>query len=81
MNVFLEHMKIAVTESDLGRTSLVSGAVSYIRDIVGTSAERRHDRQIRNSYRGLERLDDSLLKDVGLQREHLPSGAIRVVRR
>lgn len=41
----------------------------------------RQDRRIRSALRDLDRLDERLLKDVGLFREHLPNGATRVRRR
>ncbi|HKK30145.1 MAG TPA: DUF1127 domain-containing protein [Alphaproteobacteria bacterium] len=33
------------------------------------------------SIRNLDRLDDRLLKDIGLYREHLPNGTTRICRR
>ena len=49
--------------------------------MLGSARSWRHKAQIRKTARGLENLDEHLLKDVGLFREHLPSGAVRVRRR
>ncbi len=42
---------------------------------------RREDRELRRIIHGPDRLDDRLLKDVGLVREHLSNGRTRITRR
>jgi uncharacterized protein YjiS (DUF1127 family) len=49
--------------------------------VIRAAASTWRDVAIRRSARDLDRLDDRLLKDVGLFREHLPSGATHVRRR
>ncbi len=49
--------------------------------MIRDTRRRWHDAQIGRSVRGLEGLNEHLLKDIGLFREHLPSGAVHFRRR
>jgi uncharacterized protein YjiS (DUF1127 family) len=79
MNALEEDMKFIGSVSD--SPLLESQTFSPFSKMLGAARRWRHNAQIRKSARGLENLDEHLLKDVGLFREHLPSGAIRFRRR
>lgn len=79
MNTLLDVMKFAGSANET--RSLEPRAIFHIGELARNARRRWQEARIRNSVRDLERLDDRLLKDVGLFREHLPSGATLVRRR
>lgn len=81
MNILAEDMTIGRRRSE-GTIQSALAALRRARELLARHAQaRREDRELHRVVRGPDRLDDRLLKDVGLMREHLPNGRTRITRR
>lgn len=75
MNAYTDYMKFA--NSRRRRPAPRSQTASPIRRIVEALRRPWRGRSRRSLRRGLDRLSDQHLKDVGLFREVMPNGAVR----
>ncbi len=80
MTILAEGMNIDRRASGAAVSRLNTGT-GLGRTLIQRARARRDEALLSRTIRGLDRLDDCLLKDVGLFREHLPSGATHVRRR
>ena len=80
MNSLAEETKI---DRPIGgsATAMTNTGVELMRTLFRQVKTHRKEALLRRTMRGLDGLNEHLLKDVGLFREHLPSGATRVRRR
>lgn len=79
MNAYAEYMKFAAGTRSRSVPEL--RALPEIRKMVQAASRHWRQRPVRYALGSLDGLDERLLKDVGLFREHLPNGATRYRRR
>ena len=77
MNALVDYTKFGGGSSS-GTPSLGLRTKARIGKMTRAAKSRWNDAQNRKSVLGIENLNDWLLKDVGLVREHLPNGATSV---
>ncbi|MCZ0814322.1 hypothetical protein N5A93_19055 [Roseovarius sp. EGI FJ00037] len=79
MNAYADYLANTTASQDEPR--VLAAMASVLRRMDGALKRGAQTDRLRRMAIDLEQLNDRLLKDIGIRREHFPSGAIRIVRR
>lgn len=77
MNAYTDYLADTAPAPDQPR--ILAAMASVLRQMHGALKRNADSVRLRRTASDLEHLDDKLLKDVGLRREHFPSGTTRIL--